>query len=75
MSSSSPWHAGERQLQARAGVAERMEAFGTKVIRQAMPDQHRQFYGQLPFILVGAVDAQGNPWASILEGPPGFAQA
>ncbi|NBF09578.1 FAD-binding oxidoreductase [Pseudomonas sp. Fl4BN1] len=75
MSSNSPWHAGERQLQAQAGVAERMHSFGGKVIRQAMPDQHRQFYGQLPFILVGAVDANGDPWASILEGPPGFAQA
>ncbi|MFK3793788.1 pyridoxamine 5'-phosphate oxidase family protein [Pseudomonas piscis] len=75
MSTQSPWHAGERQLQAQAGVAERMEAFGAKVIRQAMPDQHRQFYQQLPFILVGAVDADGSPWASILEGPPGFARA
>ncbi|RBJ83279.1 FAD-binding oxidoreductase [Pseudomonas sp. MWU12-2534b] len=75
MSSRSPWHAGERQLQALAGVAERMQAFGGQAIRQAMPDQHRQFYGQLPFILLGAVDAAGNPWASILEGPPGFAEA
>ena len=71
----SPWHAGEQQLQARAGVAERMEAFGRKVIRKEMPDQHRQFYSQLPFMLFGAVDAQGNPWASILEGPVGFAHS
>lgn len=75
MSTHSPWHAGERQLQIQAGVAERMEAFGAKVIRPAMPEQHQQFYGQLPFILVGAVDAQGDPWASLLEGPPGFAWA
>lgn len=71
----SPWHAGEQQLQARLGVAERMEAFGRKVIRKEMPDQHRQFYSQLPFMLFGAVDAQGNPWASILEGPVGFAHS
>ena len=71
----SPWHAGERQLQAHVGVAERMEAFGRKVIRREMPDQHRMFYQQLPFMLYGAVDAQGNPWASILEGPPGFARS
>ncbi|MGF6152697.1 pyridoxamine 5'-phosphate oxidase family protein [Pseudomonas fluorescens] len=69
----SPWHAGEKQLQAHAGVAERMEAHGRKVIRKQMPDQHRQFYRQLPFMVFGAVDADGNPWASILEGPPGFA--
>ena len=68
----SPWHAGEKQLQAHVGVAERMEAFGRRVIRTEMPDQHRTFYQQLPFMLYGAVDADGNPWASILEGEPGF---
>jgi len=71
----SPWHAGEQQLQAHAGVAERMEAFGRKVIRSWMPEQHREFYRQLPFMLLGAVDAQGRPWASVLEGEPGFADS
>lgn len=69
----SPWHAGEKRLQEIIGVAERMEAFGNKVIRDYMPDQHRQFYQQLPFIVVGAVDSHGRPWASLLEGPVGFA--
>ncbi|WP_460053781.1 pyridoxamine 5'-phosphate oxidase family protein [Pseudomonas sp. S2_D06] len=71
----SPWHAGEKQLQAHVGVAERMEAFGRKVIRSEMPDQHRTFYQQLPFMLYAAVDAEGHPWASILEGQPGFAHS
>jgi uncharacterized protein len=71
----SPWHAGEKQLQAHVGIAERMEVLGRKVIRSEMPDQHRTFYEQLPFMLYGAVDADGNPWASILEGPPGFAHS
>ncbi|VVO97121.1 pyridoxamine 5'-phosphate oxidase family protein [Pseudomonas fluorescens] len=71
----SPWHAGEQQLQAHVGVAERMEAFGRKVIRTWMPDQHREFYQQLPFMLYGAVDAEGRPWASVLEGAPGFAHS
>lgn len=71
----SPWHAGEQQLQAHVGVAERMEEFGRKVIRTWMPDQHRQFYQQLPFMLYGAVDAEGRPWASLLEGEPGFAHS
>lgn len=71
----SPWHAGEQQLQAHVGVAERMEEFGRKVIRTWMPDQHREFYQQLPFMLYGAVDAEGRPWASVLEGAPGFAHS
>lgn len=72
---SSPWHAGEKQLQERVGVAERMEEFGRRVIRDHMPDQHRDFYRQLPFVLLGSVGADGRPWASIVEGPIGFAHS
>lgn len=68
----SPWHAGEKRLQEQVGVAERMEVFGHKVIRDFMPDQHRAFYQQLPFLVAGAVDAAGTPWATLLEGPEGF---
>lgn len=68
----SPWHAGERQLQESVHVTERMEVIGQKVIRDYMPDQHREFYQQLPFMVVGAVDADGRPWATLLEGPEGF---
>lgn len=68
----SPWHDGERAIQQRVGVAERMEVFGRKVIRSFMPDQHRAFYAQLPFVLAGAVDNAGRPWATIVEGSPGF---
>lgn len=71
----SPWHAGEQQLQARAGVAQRMADMGRRVIRDHMPEQHRAFYRQLPFVLLGTVDAEGRPWASILEGPVGFAHS
>ncbi|KQZ97982.1 pyridoxamine 5'-phosphate oxidase family protein [Achromobacter sp. Root565] len=69
----SPWHAGEVQLQAHAGVAARIDMIGRKVIRDFMPDPHREFFAQLPFVVAGAVDAQGDPWAGILEGLPGFA--
>ncbi|MGV2835748.1 pyridoxamine 5'-phosphate oxidase family protein, partial [Pseudomonas shirazensis] len=68
----SPWHAGERALQEKAGVAERMAVFGQKVIRDYMPDQHRQFYQQLPFMIAASVDPQGRPWATLIEGADGF---
>ncbi|MNO67032.1 Pyridoxamine 5'-phosphate oxidase [compost metagenome] len=70
--SPSPWHAGEKALQDKAGVSARMEAFGRKVIRDYMPGQHREFYQQLPFLVAGSVDLQGRPWATLLEGPEGF---
>ena len=68
----SPWHAGEKSLQEMAGVAARMEAVGQKVIRDHMPEQHRSFFQQLPFLVAASVDAQGRPWATLLEGPEGF---
>jgi predicted pyridoxine 5'-phosphate oxidase superfamily flavin-nucleotide-binding protein len=67
------WHAGEREAQRRAGVAEKLAAHGPRVLRPFMTDQHRQFFDQLPFLVVGSVDGQGRPWASLLSGYPGFA--
>lgn len=69
---SSPFHAGEQEMQARAGKRDDMERFGRRVIRPFLPKQHRDFYGQLPFVVVGAVDEDERPWASILFGEPGF---
>ena len=68
----SPFHAGEMAVQERLGVRGKMETAGRKVIRRYMPDQHRDFFAQLPFVIAGAVDAAGQPWASILPGAPGF---
>ena len=69
------FHEGERRLQARDGLQERMAEIGPRVIRDRMPDQHRDFFAQLPFLVVGLVDAQGQPWASVLAAEPGFVQS
>lgn len=68
----SPFHAGEQAIQERVGVRDRMERFGRQVIREYLPDQHREFYAQLPFVLVGHADHEGWPWASMLFNLPGF---
>ncbi|ARP85312.1 2Fe-2S iron-sulfur cluster-binding protein [Bordetella genomosp. 9] len=66
------WHAGEIFIQEKLGVAERMAVVGKRVVRDYMPDQHRDFYAQLPFIVLGSVDAAGDAWATTLAGRPGF---
>jgi uncharacterized protein len=66
------FHAGERAVQTRAGVEGRMAQLGPRVIRDFMPDQHREFFAQLPFLIVGTVDSAGQPWASPLAAPSGF---
>ncbi|MFJ1299096.1 pyridoxamine 5'-phosphate oxidase family protein [Pseudomonadota bacterium AL_CKDN230030165-1A_HGKHYDSX7] len=66
------WHAGELFIQEQVGVVDRMRAVGQRVIRDYMPDQHREFYAQLPFIVLGSVDDHDDAWATILAGQPGF---
>lgn len=68
----SPFHTGELAIQARLGIQEQMDQQGRRAIREFLPDQHRQFFAQLPYVIVGTIDAAGNPWASILVGNPGF---
>jgi predicted pyridoxine 5'-phosphate oxidase superfamily flavin-nucleotide-binding protein len=68
----SPWHDGEIRLQRSVGVAGRMEEVGRRTIRDYLTDQHRAFFPQLPFAVIGAVDAGGDAWATLRAHPPGF---
>ena len=69
----SPWHEGELTLQRAVGAVDMMVGVGQRQMARAwMPDQHREFYAQLPFVVLGAVDQQGDVWATIRTGQPGF---
>ena len=69
----SPWHDGELALQRTVGAVEMMASVGQRQLaRTWMPDQHREFYAQLPFVVLGAVDRQGDVWATLRSGQPGF---
>lgn len=67
-----PFHAGELAVQQRAGVTDAAGAAGRRGIRRFMPDQHRTFFAQLPFFVLGGVDAHGQPWATLRAGALGF---
>jgi len=62
-------------LQSRAGKRVHLERVAAVAIRSFMPDQHREFFRQLPFLVVGSVDDNGDPWASMLAAPIGFVQS
>ncbi|TWC12125.1 MULTISPECIES: pyridoxamine 5'-phosphate oxidase family protein [unclassified Pseudomonas] len=69
----SPWHEGELTLQRAVGAVDMMVGVGQRQLaRSWMPDQHREFYAQLPFVVLGTVDRQGDVWATIRTGQPGF---
>ena len=68
----SPWHAGELAIQQSVGAVERMDMPGRKFVRSFLLDQHRAFYPLLHFVVLGSVDAQGDAWATLRAGEPGF---
>lgn len=68
----SPFHRGEQALQARLGVRAQIEDQGRRMVRDFLPEQHRDFYRRLPFVILGAVDGQQRPWASILAAESGL---
>ena len=70
-----PFHAGELTAQARAGVADFANSAGRRGIRAEMPEQHQRFFAERPFMLLGGLDAAGQPWATLRAGAPGFVSA
>ena len=70
-SEASPFHRGEHQVQKRLGVRD-IEDWAQKVVRNYLPDQHREFHTALPFLVAAARDERGRPWITLLEGSDGF---
>jgi len=48
---------------------------GTRLVRDFMPDEHRELFEKLGFIVLGSADASGALWASLLAGPAGFVRS
>lgn len=66
-----PFHAGERAAQERAGVGD-ISKWASGFIRDYMPDQHRDFYASLPFLVLSGRDNSGATWVTLVDGPEGF---
>jgi predicted pyridoxine 5'-phosphate oxidase superfamily flavin-nucleotide-binding protein len=64
------FNADELMAQALAGGGPRGSG-----IRDFLPEQHRQFFSQLPYVFAGAIDSEGWPLATLLTGQPGFVQS
>ncbi len=65
------FHEGERALQAREGRTEEAASLGRRMVRDYLTEEHRDFYEQLPFLVIGARDREGRPWATLLAGDAG----
>lgn len=68
------YHAGELEVQERAGAREKAERV-RGIVRPALMRDAREFLLDQPMLVVGSVGAAGRVWASPLAGEPGFARA
>lgn len=69
-----PYHEGELEVQRRAGVTASAERVG-RIVRREIPEVARAFAAAQRFVIVGAADAEGRVWATVLQGEPGFLSA
>ncbi len=70
-----PFHEGELAIQEKLGVRELVHSYAPKFVRSFLPEQHRDLLETLPFIVVGSVNSNQQPSASILFGSQGFIQS
>ena len=66
------FHSGELRLQEQADVREKIDQQSMRMVRDAMPDQHRKFFEGLEYLFLATVDDCDQPWVSLLTGSPGF---
>lgn len=69
-----PYHEGELRVQERAGEAELARRLG-RAIADQIPAGAFGFIGRQRMMVVGSVDREGRPWATMLLGEPGFVTA
>lgn len=67
-----PFHSGELEAQARAGVGD-VAKWAGGFIRDYLPEQHRLFHTSQPFLVVSGGDGDGRTWITLVDGPEGFA--
>jgi len=71
----SPFHPGEQAVQTWAGVRNKSESLGRRMLTADLVDAQRAFFAELSFVIATHVDEQGQPRAELVTGSPGFITA
>jgi predicted pyridoxine 5'-phosphate oxidase superfamily flavin-nucleotide-binding protein len=71
----SQFHLAEIAVQKRLGIDKLVAQNSKGFIRAVMPEQHRRFFCELPFVIIGLVDNHGYPWPIPMFGQTGFIQS
>lgn len=69
----SPYHEGELAAQSRAGVTEEARRSG-QIIVPEIPAKAAEFLREQPMVIAASIAVDGQIWASLLTGSPGFLQ-
>jgi predicted pyridoxine 5'-phosphate oxidase superfamily flavin-nucleotide-binding protein len=70
----SQFHSAEIAVQERLGITEKVARYSKGFIRAVMPEQHRKFFSELSFVILGITDHKGYPWPIPMFGQVGFIQ-
>ncbi len=68
------FHPGELYFQQKSGVVKSVASFAPAMIHEQLTQQQYDFFIRLKMIFVASVDSEGQPWASVITGSPGFIQ-
>jgi predicted pyridoxine 5'-phosphate oxidase superfamily flavin-nucleotide-binding protein len=68
------FHPGEQAVRAQK-LSDRAAIRQGATLQDGIYGQAQAYVGHMFMVLVGSVDSDGYPWASLLVGPPGFADA
>ncbi len=70
----SPFHPGEQAVQIRAGVRDKAESLGHRMLTPTLTDAQHAFFAGLSFVVAACLDENGQPRAALITGVPGFIQ-
>ena len=62
-------HKGEISIQKKRHTPDELASQISNYIAPDMPQQHAEFFANLPYLPIGTTDTQGRPWASLLVTP------
>ncbi len=72
MTKSTLFHPGELYFQKQTGVEKKIASLAPRIILDYLTSQHQNFYSLLNMLFIASVDKNGQPWASVILGSPGF---
>lgn len=72
MEQNTVFHSGETAMQERAHVPKAWVQQAANFIRSSMPQQHREFFENMPVLFLGLLDDKGRPWSVPVFGKTGF---